>query len=203
MAIDRVVATLGVDGVVVGVANNPLIGVVTNQRLGLDRGQVPDGAVAEADLLHRVVRVGRTVPVEEHVGRDLVRGARDAQHQVVTRAGDHHIGRRHALLELHRAQLAGCGIVDVGDDVLAIALAEQVGVVAVPTVQGVVAGTTIQHIVATATTEGVVAAATDQRVVAVATIEVVVAVTAVLDVIAPTSDCRVVSASAHVDTGGT
>ena len=148
-----------------------------------DGVEIPECAVGEANLLHG--KAACAITGEEVGDRQSVRGADDGKDQLAGMgwAGDAHIGSFHTVLKSDGVEIA-CGAVDVPDDVLAIAAAEQVGVVAEASVvvtaaespvpaasccitadEDVVVGTTIECIVAVASEELVVAGATNNHIV--------------------------------------
>ena len=77
---------------------------------------------------------------------------------------ERHIGGCDARLELHDVELGGEGAIP--QDIVAVAEAEEVGVVANPSLDRVVAGTAVENVVAARTEKHIVALAPEEGVVA-------------------------------------
>ena len=180
-AIEPVVAVTAFEVVVAAAAGHHIgaagaekcvVGITARIQQLDERGQVPDRAVTEFHLLDRVAGVVRVVVVGEELGGDAVVAADNGQFQRATGAAlavvdatHADVAGQHVGTELDGVELVDGGVEVAGDLVLAVATAEQEGVVAGAAVQAVIAFAAHEQVLACAAGEGVVAAAADEGVV--------------------------------------
>ena len=167
------------------------------QQHELDRRHIPRRAVVETYFVEGVALWAGSVVGEVVQHRDLVGRAVDLDDQVAAVSAQRHIAGQHACHELQHVLLAhgrvGCaavGVACIGQGVLPVAPAEQVGVAAVPADERVVARTTVEDVVAAHTAvvavsvQAVVAGTPPKRIVTVLPEQRVIA-GATVDQIAP------------------
>ena len=116
----------------------------TCKHFGFDGAQVPNRAVGKFDLLEVVVGGVHVILVEHAVNGDLVCRTcyRDFKRLItkviVVRLLEHHVRRQYPCFELQGVEFACCCIITTYD-VLTIAFAKQVDVVAFAADEGIVA----------------------------------------------------------------
>ena len=127
----------------------------------------PTGAVSKDDLFNPVLAGDKII-----FDRDRV--AAPAQCQIIGRASEDGVGDIDAGTEFQSIAITHSSI-GLDDDVIAIALIEEVDIVAHTSNQSVISLATDERVAAIATIECVIAIATDERIVAARAIESVVA----------------------------